>query len=40
MLFYILGRSHPYEETLIREASERFRGKVVLARDMMVLDFP
>jgi ribonuclease BN (tRNA processing enzyme) len=40
MLFYILGRGHPYEETLIREASERFRGKVVLARDMMVLDFP
>jgi ribonuclease Z len=40
MLFYVLGRGRIYEETLVREASERFRGRVMLARDLMILDLP
>jgi ribonuclease Z len=40
MLFYVLGRGRSYEETLVREASERFRGRVMLATDLMVLDLP
>jgi ribonuclease Z len=40
VLFHILGRGSGYEERLQREASERFRGKVLVAQDLMVLNVP
>ena len=40
ILFHILGRGSGYEERLRREASERFTGKVLVARDLMVLNIP
>ena len=40
VLFHILGRGSGYEERLQREASERFGGKVLVARDLMILNIP
>jgi len=40
MLFYILGRGQRYEDRLLQDASEKFRGKVLVARDLMVLEIP
>ena len=40
ILFHILGRGSGYEERLQREASERFGGKVLVARDLTVLNIP
>jgi len=37
VLFHILGRGQGYEERLQRDASEGFRGRVLVARDLMVL---
>ncbi len=39
-LFHIFGRGSTYEECLQREASEKFGGKVLVARDLMVLNIP
>lgn len=40
ILFHILGRGRGYEERLQREASEKFGGGVLVARDLMALNIP
>ena len=40
ILFHILGRGPEYEERLRREASERFGGRVLVAKDSTVLNVP